>query len=104
MDLMEDLRELWNKARKASSDDIITYMKEISTRMDIRSSTALSDEESGLSFGDLDSLNLGEHAEPLGKDRQEPHLDEAKKIIKELLKSIYIPYMSLYIFYSFSQA
>jgi tetratricopeptide (TPR) repeat protein len=81
----EDLLEIWKGAEQYSAKEMIGYMEEMKSRLELRHELILEDEERGLSFRDDEFLHTGNSVEPLGMDRQEPHLDEAKKIIKELL-------------------
>jgi tetratricopeptide (TPR) repeat protein len=84
-DLLEDIEMIWSSAEKTSSKEIMEYMTRIKSRLELRSSQILRDEESDIDFPASEIISMGRTVEPLGKDRSEPHLDEFKKIIKELL-------------------
>lgn len=84
-DLEEDLNALWESAPKISQQGIVSYMEALRERLLIRSAATLKSERQGISFKDNDRLSLGSKVPPPGKDRAEPHLDEAKKITRELL-------------------
>ncbi|MGA1866134.1 MAG: tetratricopeptide repeat protein [Thermoplasmatota archaeon] len=82
--LNNDLMKLWEVATKVSSRDIIEYMGKIKEREQLRKNwqtTGNGPMEPDMS----EHIALGAAVEPLGKDRPEPHLDETKKILKELL-------------------
>ncbi len=81
----EDLMELWNEASDTPKGSIIDYMGSLRSRISLRKELIFEDEENGIEFSDDDFIEMGNPVEPKGKDRQEPHLDEVKKIIKELL-------------------
>ncbi len=84
-DLEEDMNKMWASSSKVTQDQIVRYMDSVRERLLIRSATTLKSEKQGLSFKDTEHISLGSPVPPSGKDRGEPHLDEAKKITKELL-------------------
>ncbi len=81
----EDLMELWKDSIDTPSKEMLTYMDTLKERIELRKELIFEDEEKGIEFSDDEFITLGSTIQPLGKDRQEPHLDETKKIIKELL-------------------
>lgn len=81
----EDLMELWKEASEAPKNSILEYMNELKGRIALRKELVFEDTENDIVFSDDDFIRLGKPIAPKGKDRQEPHLDEVKKIIKELL-------------------
>ncbi|OYT44475.1 hypothetical protein B6U90_05160 [Thermoplasmatales archaeon ex4484_6] len=81
----EDLMEIWNRAERQDPDKLMKYMERLKDRIDLRKELVLEDEDKGLSFSDSEFISGGKRIEPLGMDRKEPHLDETRKIIKELL-------------------
>lgn len=81
----EDLQELWKAAGETNVDEMISYMDRLKDRIELRHELIFEDQEKGIEFNDDDFISLGKAIKPLGKDRAEPHLDETRKIIKELL-------------------
>lgn len=83
-DIKEEVKEIWKNAFSPEKGEILEYLEKIKERIDLKKEHTFTTEEQH-SFGNFDMLTLGRPVEPLGKDRSEPHLDETKKIIKELL-------------------
>ncbi|MBN1390121.1 MAG: tetratricopeptide repeat protein [Candidatus Thermoplasmatota archaeon] len=82
--LLEDMNALWERSTKVSSEEILDYMVLIKERSQSRVSHHRPESgPSGTHAWDL--VHLGSAIEPLGKDRPEPHLEETKKITRELL-------------------
>lgn len=81
----EDLLELWKGAHQPKAKEMVAYMEMVRDRLNLRKELIFEDEEKGIEFSGDDFVSSGERLEPLGMDRQEPHLDESRKIIKELL-------------------
>lgn len=83
-DLKNELKEIWKTASEPGKKEILEYMGRLKERIDLRKEHIFTIDEER-SFGNLDKISLGKSVDPLGKDRNEPQLDETKKIIKELL-------------------
>jgi Tfp pilus assembly protein PilF len=84
-DLKEDLKELWGHSKKVTTREITEYMEIMKKRVEMRRCQKTAEEENDVEMELPELTYLGNIIEPLGKDRQQPHLDETKKIIKELL-------------------
>lgn len=81
----EDIDALWAASYQKDEDEILSYIESLKA---IRSGIAIESfefEENDSDIGTKYSNSLADHVVPLGKDRKEPHLDEEKKIVKELL-------------------
>lgn len=79
-----DMNKIWNSSTSIDNGDLDSYRTKIEQKLNMRSDNDW-DEGSDDTAPDKELLQLGEDIEPLGRDREEPHLDEEKKIIKELL-------------------
>ncbi|MFO8051056.1 MAG: tetratricopeptide repeat protein [Thermoplasmatota archaeon] len=83
-ELRNDLNKIWKKAYSAEKEEILDYMHKLKQRIDLKKEQIFHIDEEH-SFNNFDIISLGNAVEPFGKDRKEPHLDEIRKIIKELL-------------------
>lgn len=81
----EDLLEMWKGAHQPSSKEMISFMEDLRNRIGLRKDLVFEDQDNDIEFSDDEFITIGDSIVPLGKDRQQPHLDETKKIIKELL-------------------
>ena len=81
----EDIDALWDASYQKDEDDILGYIESVKT---IRSGMGIESFEIDENDPEIEtkySDSLADTVVPLGKDRKEPHLDEEKKIVKELL-------------------
>ena len=79
-----DLDELWKSAYRPKENDIDDYREKIKEKLKNQHGKVW-DGSDDMPVMELDMLEIGNEIEPLGRDREEPHLDEERKIIKELL-------------------
>jgi len=73
--ILDDVKDLWEKAAEVPEGEILDYMKGIQEK------TLCCEDGSS----DPAMPMLAPPIDPLGSDRKEPHLDEERKIVKELL-------------------
>jgi tetratricopeptide (TPR) repeat protein len=83
--LIEDMDDLWGSSLAVPEKDLLSFMEKVRSRLDARKRTIISEGPSGEGFPCLERIDLAEGIPPMGVDRKEPHLDEDKKIVKELL-------------------
>jgi tetratricopeptide (TPR) repeat protein len=83
--LMEDIAVLWESASTVPDEEMLAYMGRIRSRIAARSSARIGGPSTGGDFPVLERIEVSEEVAPMGMDRKEPHLDEDKKIVKELL-------------------
>lgn len=83
--LMEDIETLWQSSKAVSDADLLSFKDRIRSRMDARKGAMIGADVRSGGFPCLDRLSVSSDIPPMGMDRKEPHLDEDKKIVKELL-------------------
>jgi len=83
--VLEDMEKVWEASAEVDQQKVFEYIALLKERISLRNLALNEGMDKELHFDPLRTIAIAPDIPVMGSDRKEPHLDEEKKIVKELL-------------------